>query len=178
MARSAAATRCSRALAHPLNHQLGEFCGGPGDVGAFFSVPIRCCVAHAENCERREPGIQIGTEFPLTDALLDDVLEYALESARPSANTTTAFPGKMLTLIEEDPDEVGPIPRPPRALARAGGWLSRWNKMAVRAVSEGGALRFPGTEAFGEPGRAISVRGAGVALCRLRPQPRALAGPE
>ena len=109
MARSAATTRCSRALAHPLNHQLGEFCGGPGDVGAFFSVPIRRCVAHAENCECREPGIEIGSEFPFGDALLDDILEDALESARPPADPTAAFPGKVLALIEKDANEVGPV---------------------------------------------------------------------
>src|SRR5215467_1966841 len=109
MVRSAPATRRGRAFAHPIDHELGKFGGGTVDVGAFLAMPVGCRVAHAQNCERREPGIQIGTEFPLTDALLDDVLEYALESARPSANTTTAFPGKMLALIEENPNKVGPV---------------------------------------------------------------------
>src|SRR6516162_8623921 len=109
MARSASATRRSRAFAHPVDHELGKFGGGAVDGGAFLAVPVGCCVAHAQDCERREPGIQIGTEFPLSDALLDDVLEYALKSARPPADATAAFPGKMLTLIEEDPDEVGPV---------------------------------------------------------------------
>src|SRR5262245_8383287 len=109
MARSASAAQCGRALAHPIDHELGKFGGGAVDVGAFLAVPIGCCVAHAQNCERREPGIQIGTELPLGDALLDDVLENALESARPTADTTATFSGKMLTLVEEDPDEVGSV---------------------------------------------------------------------
>src|SRR5215470_17064384 len=109
MARSAAATWCSRALAHPFNHQFGKFGGGTGDIGAFLSVPIRCCVAHAENCERRESGIQIGPEFPFGDALLDNILKDALESARPPADPTAAFPGKVLTFIEKDANEVGPV---------------------------------------------------------------------
>src|SRR5215468_8207454 len=109
MVRSAPATRRGRALAHPIDDELGKFGRGTVDVGAFLAVPVGCRVAHAQNCERREPGIQIGTKFPLGDALLDDVLKYALESARPSADTTTAFPEKMLAFIEEDPDEVGSI---------------------------------------------------------------------
>src|SRR5262249_35785671 len=53
--------------------------------------------------------IQIGTKLPPGDPLLDDVLEYAFEPARPPANATAAFPGKMLSLIEEDSDEVGSV---------------------------------------------------------------------
>src|SRR5262245_13094743 len=109
MVRSAPATRRGRTFAHPIDHELGKFGGGAVDGSAFLAVPVGCCVAHAQNCERRESGIQIGTEFPLSDALLDDVLEYALEFARPPANTTTAFPRKMLTLIEEDPHKVRPV---------------------------------------------------------------------
>src|SRR5215831_8891809 len=109
MVRSAPATRRGRTFAHPIDHELGKFGGGAVDGSAFLAVPVGCCVAHAQNCERREPGIQIGAEFPLSDPLLDDVLENSLKSARPPANTTAAFPGKMLTLIEEDADEIGPV---------------------------------------------------------------------
>src|SRR5215813_12183084 len=109
MARSASATRRGGAFAHPIDHELGKFSGGAVDGGAFLAVPVGCCVAHAQDRERREPGIQIGTEFPPSDALLDDVLENSLEAARPPADATAALPGKMLTLIEEDADEVGPV---------------------------------------------------------------------
>src|SRR5262249_53912163 len=109
MAPSAPAARRRRAFAHPIDHELGKFRGGAVDGSAFLAVPVGCCVAHAQDRQRREPGIQIGTEFPLSDALLDDVLEYALKSARPPTDATAALSGKMLTLIEEDADEVGPV---------------------------------------------------------------------
>ncbi len=109
MARSAATARHCRALAHPTDRQLGEFGSGAGDVGAFLTVPIRCCVAHAKDREGRQAGVQVRAEFPFFDALRDDVLEDALEPARPPADTTATFPGKMLAFVEEDPNKVRPI---------------------------------------------------------------------
>ena len=109
MARSAATAQHCRALAHPTDHQLGEFGSGAGDVSAFLTVPIRCCVAHAKDREGRQAGVQVRAEFPFFDALRDDVLEDALEPARPAADTATAFPGKVLALVEEDPNKVRPV---------------------------------------------------------------------
>ena len=106
---SAPASRRGRLLAHPIDRQLGEFTGYARDVRVFFPVPTRCCVAHAQDRQRRQTRIQIGTKFSLRDALLDDILEDALELARYAANAPTALARQILALIQEDLDEVGPI---------------------------------------------------------------------
>ena len=80
-----------------------------GIVGIFLALPTRCCIAHAENGERRQPRVEIGAEFALGDAFPDHLLENALKAARPAADAPAAFGGQMLALVEEDLDEIAAV---------------------------------------------------------------------
>ena len=79
------------------------------NVDIFLALPTRCRIAHAEYGKRGEANVEIGAEFAFGDALLDHVLEDALEPARPAADAAAAFARQMLALVEEHLDEIGPV---------------------------------------------------------------------
>src|SRR4029079_1631181 len=97
------------ALAHPVGHQAREFLGNVRHVDVFPALPTRCRIAHAEYGQSRHANVEIGAEFAFGDALLDHVLEDALEPARPAADAAPAFARQMLALIEEYLDEIGSV---------------------------------------------------------------------
>src|SRR6516225_11975196 len=103
--RSGAAAR-PLPLAHALAHQPGELASDVRDVDVFLALPTWYCVAHTENGECGQPRVEIGAEFARADALLDNVLEDSLQTARPAADPPSALGREMLTLVEEHPDEV------------------------------------------------------------------------
>ena len=80
-----------------------------GDRYVFLAMPTRWCIAHTENGQRRQPRIEIGAEFAVRDAFLDDVLEYALQPTRPTADAPAALGRQMLAFIKEHLDEIGPV---------------------------------------------------------------------
>src|SRR4249920_2280285 len=102
--RSAALPPHRGALAHPIGHQTREFLDNVRHVDIFLALPTRCRIAHAEYGKCRQTNVEIGTEFAFGDALLDHVLEDALEPARPTADAAAAFARQMLALVEEHLD--------------------------------------------------------------------------
>ena len=98
-----------QAGANPVDHKPRELGANLGNINVFVALPTRYCIAHAEYGERRHARVKRGSEFAVSDALLDDLLENAFESARPAADTAPALGRQVLALIEEDLDEVGAI---------------------------------------------------------------------
>src|SRR5262249_50357265 len=97
------------ALAHSVGHQAREFFSDIAHVDVFLSLPTRCRIAHAEYGKRGEANVEIGAKFAFGDALPDHVLENALETARPAADTAAAFARQVLALVEEHFDEVATV---------------------------------------------------------------------
>src|SRR5512134_288330 len=61
----------------------------------LLSEPRRRGVAHAEQRERREPGIQIRAELAPAHALLEHALDDPLEAPRAPAHAPAARVGEM-----------------------------------------------------------------------------------
>src|SRR5215471_15122863 len=109
MVRSAAATPRGGALAHPVDCELGEFGGYVRDADVFLAVPSRRGITHAKDRECREARIEVRTELTFRHTLPDDLLENALDPARPAADASPAFTREVLPLILENPDEIAAI---------------------------------------------------------------------
>ena len=95
-------------LAHAVEDELRKLGSDLVDGCAFFTMPARCCIAHAEDGQSGHARVEIGAKLSLRHTFPDDVLEDTFETARPPADTAAAFTGQMLTLVEEYLDEVRP----------------------------------------------------------------------
>src|SRR5262249_20816898 len=72
-----------RPLLRPVDDKPRELGADPLGRPLLFAIPCRYRVGHAEDAEHRETSIEIGAELSLPHTFLDDVLEHALEPARP-----------------------------------------------------------------------------------------------
>src|SRR5215472_1732408 len=109
MVRSAATTTRGGALAHPVDYKASEFGGYARDADVFLAVPSGRCIAHAKDRECREARIEVRPELAFRHTFPDDLLEDALDPARPAADPSTAFARQVLPLILENPDKIAAI---------------------------------------------------------------------
>src|SRR6266536_1836796 len=95
-----------RPLLRPVDDKAGELAADALDRHLLVAVPVRHRVGHAEDTEHRQTGIEIRAKLALPHTFLDNVLEHALEPARPFSDPSAAFGRQVLALIQEHSYEV------------------------------------------------------------------------
>src|SRR5215470_11133579 len=112
--RSATTRPRARRRGQAVEHEARELGRDPLHRNLLLAMPARRRVRHAEDGERRQPGIEIVAKLSAAHARLDDVLEDAFEAARPLADAAAAFVRQVLPLVEEDLHEVAAVDQRPK----------------------------------------------------------------
>src|ERR1700752_4254692 len=95
---------------HAVEQQPRVFLYDPFDTGPrLLAVPSGHGVAHAQDAEGDEPGVEVGAELVIVDAGLHYFLDDALIGTRPAANPAPALGRQVLPFVLEDTHEVAPI---------------------------------------------------------------------
>src|SRR5262245_1299842 len=98
-----------RPLLRPVDDKAGELAADAFDRYLLATVPVRHRVGHAEDTQHRQTGIEIRAKLALPHTFPDNVLEHALEPARPFSDPSAAFGRQVLAVIQEHSYEVAAI---------------------------------------------------------------------